>query len=200
MFLSRNEFIDTPPSSIAEWNRRPRVMVVGLGDSVLTDQGVGIHAVRRFLQIKPPQCLAMEIGTAIANSVSLFENAERVLAFDSLEAGEQPGSVYVFRAESSPSERRHKSLHEVELIRSLQTLPYPPDEVVIIAAEPYMIGWGAELSPVLDSAVSIMVSTACEVIAKWQSLDLCHDRIDLASIIQDSKYKYRNCIPHFKIA
>jgi len=199
MILSRNDCLDAP-TSIAEWNRRPKVMAIGLGDSILRDQGVGVHAVRRFQLLTPRPCLAIEIGTAIADAVPLFENANRILAFDAIEAGEQPGSVYVLRAEDMSSERKHKSFYEAELIRALQSLQDPPDEVVIIAAQPQIISWGIELSPELDSAVSIMVSTARDVIAKWQDLDLGSNQIDLAAIIQDSKYKYRDCVTHFEPA
>ncbi len=199
MILTRNDYADAP-TSVAEWNRRPKVMVVGLGDSILRDHGVGVHAVRRFQQLTPRPCLAIEIGTAVADAIPLFENADRILAFDAIEAGEQPGSVYVLRAEDLSSDRKRKSLYEVELTRALQSLSQPPDEVVIIAAEPQVVGWGIELSPAVDSAVSIMISTARDVIAKWQSLDLGREPIDLAAIIQDSKYKYRDCISHFETA
>jgi hydrogenase maturation protease len=197
MILSRNNYADAPPS-IAEWNRRPKMMAIGMGDSILRDQGVGVHAIRRFQQLTPRPCLAIEIGTAIAEALPLLENADRILAFDAIEAGEQPGSVYVLRADDTYRERKHRSAYELELLKALQLLREPPDEVVIIAAEPHIIGWGIELSPPLDCAVSIMVSTAREVISRWEDLDLGHERIDLSAIIQDSKYKYRECTSHFE--
>jgi hydrogenase maturation protease len=199
MLLSRKGYVETS-APVAEWNRRSKIIAVGLGDSILQDHGVGIHAIRRFHHLTPRPCLAVEIGTSVADATHLFENADRILAFDAIEAGEQPGSVYVLRAEDTLIERKNRSLHEIKLIGALQTLRNPPAEVVIIAAEPQIFGWGTELSPALDSAVSIMVSTARDVIAKWQSLDLNRERIDLARIIQDSKYKYRECISHFEPA
>jgi hydrogenase maturation protease len=199
MLRSRNDCVDEA-ASIAEWNRRPKVIAVGLGDSILRDHGVGIHAVRRFHQLTPRPCLTVEIGTAVADAAHLFKNVNRILAFDAIEAGEQPGSVYVLRAEDTFQERTNRSLHEMKLIRTLQSLRNPPAEVVIIAAEPQMSGWGIELSPILDSAVSIMVSTAREIIAKWESLDSASEQIDLTAIIQDSKYKYRECASHFEPA
>ena len=149
--------------------RTPRVLVVGLGNFLLRDDGVGVHAVRRFQQLKPTQCLAIELGTAIFNGIHLIEKADRIIAFDAIEAEGKPGSVYLLRAEDARREERHDSLHEIGLIKVLQTLHRPTAEVVIIGAEPQIIDWGMELSPAVDSAVAVMISTAQKVIADWQS-------------------------------
>jgi hydrogenase maturation protease len=180
--------------STAVWNRRPRVVVVGLGNSILQDNGVGVHAVRRFQQMVPRPCLAMEIGTAVYDSVKLLESADRILAFDSVEAGGKPGSVYLLRTEEITQNWKYASLCEMELIKILQTLRRPPDEVVIVGAEPQSVDWGINLSPNLEAAVSVMVSIAQKVVSKWKSIDLGRARIDLTSIVQDSRFQIREHI------
>jgi hydrogenase maturation protease len=177
--------------STAVWNRRPRVVVVGLGNSILQDNGVGVHAVRRFQQIVPRPCLAMELGTAVYDSVKLFESADRILAFDSVEAGGKPGSVYLLSADEIMRNWKYASLCEMELIKVLQSLRRPPDEVVIVGAEPRSIEWGTNLSPDLEAAVSVMVSIAQKVVIKWRSIDLGRARIDLSSLVQDSRFQIR---------
>jgi hydrogenase maturation protease len=181
--------------STAVWNRRPRVLAVGLGNSILQDNGVGVHAVRRFQQLIPRPCLSVEVGTAVYDAVKLFESADRILAFDAVEAGGQPGSVYLFRAEDIMEGWKHTSLHEMELVKVLQTLRRPPVEVVIVGAEPQAIDWGINLSPALDFAVSVMIATAQKVITKWKSIDLGRGRIDLASITEDSRSEIRDHAP-----
>jgi hydrogenase maturation protease len=180
--------------STAIWNRRPRVAVVGLGNSILQDNGVGIHAVRRFQQIVPRPCLAVELGTAIYDSVKLFESADRILVFDSVEAGGKPGSVYIFRAEEIMEGARYASLREMELIKILQTLHRRPDEVLIVGAEPQSIDWGINLSPELEAAVCVMVSIAQKAVSKWKSIDVGRARIDVASLIQDSRFQIRESL------
>jgi hydrogenase maturation protease len=177
--------------SRAVWNRRPRVAVVGLGNSILQDNGVGVHAVRQFQQIVPQPCLAVEFGTAVYDAVKLFESADRILAFDSVEAGGKPGSVYLLRTEEILQNWKYASLCETELIKVLQTLRRPPDEVLIVGAEPQSIDWGTNLSPDLEAAVSVMVSIAQKVVTKWKGIDLGHARIDLTSIVQDSRFQVR---------
>jgi hydrogenase maturation protease len=153
-----------PSATTAATLRHSRILAVGLGNSILRDDGVGVHAVRRFQQITPRPCLAVEVGTAVFNAAHLLETADRILAFDAVKTGGKPGSVYVLRAEDVLEEGEHGSLHEMGLIQVLKTLHRPPAEVVIIGAEPQIIDWGLELSPVLDAAVPLMVSTAQRVV------------------------------------
>jgi hydrogenase maturation protease len=177
------------PELTAVWNRRPRVAVIGLGNSILQDNGVGVHAVRRFQQIVPRPCLAVELGTAVYDAVKLLESADRVLAFDSVEAGGKPGSVYLFRAEEIMRNWKYASLCEMELIKVLQTLRRPPDEVLIVGAEPQSVDWGINLSPNLESSVSTMVSIAQKVVTKWKSIDIGCAPIDLSSLVHDSIFQ-----------
>jgi len=178
----------------AVWNRRPRVLVVGLGNSIMQDDGIGVHAVRRFQQLVPRPCLAVEVGTDVYDAVKLFQSADHILVFDAIKAGGHPGSVYLVRAEDIVAGWNLSSLHELELCKVLGQLRRPPAEVVIVGAEPQIIDWGIDLSPALDFAVSIMVSTAQKVIAKWKNLDPNRARIDLSSIIRDSRFEIRGHI------
>jgi len=145
------------------------VLVLGLGNSILRDDGIGVHAVRRLQQLAPPSCLVIEAGTAVFDFVHLIETADRIIAFDAVEAGGQPGSVYMFGAEDAMFELRKDSLHEFGLIQVLQTLRHKPEEIVIVGAEPHIIDWGLELSPAAESAIPIMISTATKLIDHWNS-------------------------------
>jgi hydrogenase maturation protease len=175
----------------ASWNRRPRVIVIGLGDSIFRDDGVGVHAVRRFQQIIPRPCLAVEVGASIPDTVRMIESADRVLAFDSIEAGGFPGSVYVLNVKDIMRKDKYNMLRNMRLIGILQSILHPPSEVVIVGAEPQNTDWGTELSPALDFAASVMVSTAENVIAKWNNYSFDYGQVDLGSIIRDSRFEIR---------
>jgi hydrogenase maturation protease len=175
----------------ASWNSRPRVIVIGLGDSIFRDDGVGVHAVRRFQQITPRPCLAVEVGASIPDTVRMLESADRVLAFDSIQAGGRPGSVYALNLRDIMWKDKCNMLRDMRLIGILQSILRPPSEVVIVGAEPQNTDWGTDLSPALDFAASVMVSTAENVIARWNHHSYDHGQIDLASIIRDSMYEIR---------
>ena len=177
--------------STALWHKRPRVVAIGLGDFIFRDDGVGVHAVRRFRQLKPSPCLAVEVGTSILDTIRMLESADRVLAFDTIQLGGPPGSVYVLRVQDIMRKDKYNMLRDMRLIGILQTILRPPSEVVIIGAEPQTTDWGTELSPALDFAATIMVSTARKVITNWNCLDSAHGQVDLGSIIRDSRFEIR---------
>ncbi|MBN1570750.1 MAG: hydrogenase maturation protease [Acidobacteria bacterium] len=177
--------------SKASWNRKPRIIAIGLGDYTFRDDGVGVHALRRFQQLKPAPCLAVEVGTSIPDTVRMIESAERILAFDAIEVGGPPGSVYVLRVQDIMRKDKYNMLRDMRLIGILQSILHPPTEVVIVGAEPQTIEWGTQLSPTLDFAATVMVSTARKVIAKWNSLESSQRQVDLASIIKDSRFEIR---------
>jgi hydrogenase maturation protease len=141
--------------------------VLGLGNFILKDDGVGIHAIRHFQRVAPRSCLAVEVGTAVASAVHLLERADRVIAFDAFLAGGAPGSVYSLGENDILNEGVNDSLHEMGLIWTLQTLKARSRQVAIIAAEPETIDYGMELSPSLQAAVPKMVEAAIALISAW---------------------------------
>ncbi len=147
---------------------RPRLLVVGLGNSILTDDGVGIHALRHFRPFAPQSCLALEAGTAVLDALNLLEEAEKIIAFDAMQAGGKPGTVYLLPADDVLNEGIDNSLHELGLLWILQTIGKCHPEVWVIAAEPEKIDYGMSLSPSVRAAVPTMVETALAVIAMWQ--------------------------------
>ena len=175
----------------ASWNRRPSIIAIGLGDFIFRDEGVGIHAVRRFQQLKPRPCLAVEVGTSILDTVQMIESADRILAFDTIEAGGLPGTVYALHVKDIMRKDKYNMLRDMRLIQILQTIVHPPSEIVIVGAEPRNTEWGTELSPALDYAATVMVSTAQKVISKWRNWTSGCEQVDLRSIIRDSRYEIR---------
>ncbi len=147
------------------------MLIVGLGNILFGDDGVGVHAVRYFQNSVPRTCLTVEVGTALSRAIPLFESFDRILAFDAFMGGGIPGSVHVFRAEEMLKNDRSGSLQETELLRLLEAVANMPAEVTIITAEPQRIEWGIELSPAVQAAVPVMVREACTTIAGWRRMD-----------------------------
>ena len=173
---------------IASRTGKPRILALGLGNELLQDDGVGIHALRRFQQVMSHSCLCVEAGTAILDALPMLENADRILVFDAVESNGKPGTVYLLNTTDMMEEWTHPSMHEMGLLQVLPMLRRTPAEVVIIGAEPHTINWGIGLSPALDIAVPLMVSTAQKVVSKWIEFNSDHEKIDLASVVQDVNY------------
>jgi hydrogenase maturation protease len=155
----------------------PRILVVGLGNSLLMDDGVGVHAVHALESLAPPGVLVVEVGTAVLDALHLFEWADKILAIDAMKAGGTPGSVYAFCledvAESGHNERA--SLHELGLLAALRFLPGPlRAEIDILGVEPATIDYGLDLTPTVAEALPMVVRAAMYRISQWCKADNKH--------------------------
>ena len=136
-----------------------KVLVVGLGNLLLCDDGVGVHAVRALAEKPPSGAQLMEVGTSVLGALNEIECAQAVLALDAVDAGEQPGAVVRF--ELSPDERRAAppSLHELDLVAALGLLP--PDRrphTVVLGVQPAAVEPGIGLSPAVRAALPRLLS------------------------------------------
>ncbi|MHC4664467.1 MAG: hydrogenase maturation protease [Planctomycetota bacterium] len=141
----------------------PNVAIVGLGNLLLSDDGVGIHAVRQ-LQKDPPEGVAVaEVGTAALRAQELLGQADIVIAIDAVEAHGRPGSVYRFDAKDALRPRQ-ASLHDLGIIGVLRLLPERSrPEVTILGVEPQIVDYGIELSPAVHAALPQVIEVACKI-------------------------------------
>jgi hydrogenase maturation protease len=148
----------------------PRVLVLGLGNLILRDDGVGVHAARQFASVAPRGVLVIDAGTDVFSTVHLLTRADKTVAFDALRGGRKPGTVYILDASDVANDAATGSLHELGLPSVLQTINGHKPEVVVVAAEPEIIEVGTELSPALQAAVPEMVRAALALTSHWLSL------------------------------
>lgn len=148
----------------------PRILIAGLGNELLTDDGVGIHVVHRLAGSLPPDVIATEVGTAVLDALHLFEWADCVIAVDAVQAGHEPGTVYTFDMRAAGRAGGHVSLHELSIVGALRFVDEQlhPVAVHVVGVEPAVIDYGMELSPAVaaalpaaEAAVRDLVATFC---------------------------------------
>ena len=148
----------------------PAIVALGLGNLLLGDDGVGVHAVRLFSQSCPNGVLAVEVGTAILNAEHLLEDADYILTFDAMKAGGRPGDVYVASLDAVADEYAGSaSVHDLTLVSVMRHLRRRPRQALVIAAEPETIDIGMELTPRLREALPSMLAAATAIVETWRS-------------------------------
>ncbi len=138
-----------------------KVLIAGLGNVLLGDDGVGVHAVRRLTRRPPPGATAVEVGTAVLDALHLIEEADRLIALDALQAGGTPGTIYRLGPEEVERARGLISLHEFTLLSALDLAARrPPGGIVILGVEPAVIDYGMELSPAVRAVLPRLLDEA----------------------------------------
>ncbi len=154
---------------IGEGVPAPEILVLGLGNYLLRDEGVGVHAVRAFQQYCPEGVLAVDVGTAVLRVENLLHSARLVIALDALQAGGSPGSIYAADASGVTSGGLRSSLHEYGLLEALRAVRDNPPEMLILGVEPEVIDCGCELSARVQAAIPRMIDSTLAAIGYWRS-------------------------------
>ena len=134
-----------------------RILILGIGNLILKDEGIGVHVVRALEEKGlPPEVDVIDGGTATMDLLSVICESERIIVIDALKAGGEPGTIYRCLPEDiMDAVDRPLSLHQVGLLdvlgmaRQLGGRAY----VVIIGVEPKEISWGMELTAELEATV-----------------------------------------------
>ena len=129
-----------------------KVMVVGIGNYILQDEGVGVHAINRLMEMDFPEGVEIvDGGTHSYYLVDFFCQADNLIIIDAIQAGEEPGTMYRAPLEEMglKSEENCTSLHQlhfIEAIKMVNLMGYYP-RVIVFGVEPQVIDWGLELTP-----------------------------------------------------
>ena len=133
-------------------NHVPRITILGIGNLLLRDEGVGVHLVR--------QLAGSDIGYANLNIIdggtspdilSLVDDGiDKLIIVDAVKAGNRPGTIYRFSFDDLDFDSETPiSLHEIGVLESLGMMALlngQPKSTVIIGIEPKTIDYGLELS------------------------------------------------------
>ena len=127
-----------------------KILIVGIGNLLLQDEGIGVHIIQALRDRKLPAHVdLLDMGTATMNLAFYLDGVQKVIIVDALKAGQAPGTIYQRRPEDLIADKEGPvSLHDLGVVESLsmsKKLGYSP-EVVIIGVEPKTIDWGMELT------------------------------------------------------
>ncbi|OPX88268.1 MAG: Hydrogenase 2 maturation protease [Pelotomaculum sp. PtaB.Bin104] len=137
-----------------------RILIIGVGNLLLGDEGVGIHAINLLQEEQAALGPAVEIidgGTAGLDLLFWLEDASSAIIIDCMDAGEVPGTIFRLPAEEliSISSNHIASLHDISLQEVLLTAKklgkLPP--TVVFGIQPEKIGYCNQLSPEVKSVL-----------------------------------------------
>jgi hydrogenase maturation protease len=152
-----------------------KTIVIGLGNSILGDDGVGCLAADALRE--RPEAASVEIDTLAVGGISLMERMigfERAIVIDAISTGGSPtGSVTCFPLEAlgNAFAGHLGSAHDTSLLTALEvgrTLGAElPKQVSVVAIEsPYVFDFSTQLSPEVASAIPAAVQAAVELFSE----------------------------------
>jgi hydrogenase maturation protease len=140
-----------------------KIMVLGVGNVLLTDEGAGVWALRRLEAAYdfPSNVKLVDGGVLGLSLTGMMMDADRVVIIDAVRGGDEPGTLYRFEWESKPAHIKYKdSLHQIDMQETMGTLALlnQAPAVVVLGVEYQDISnWGMNLTPTVAKALPALV-------------------------------------------
>jgi hydrogenase maturation protease len=148
-----------------------RILVLGVGNILLRDEGVGVKAVVK-LQSEydfSDNVQLMDGGTLGLSLLDPICKSDHLIVVDAVKYGHPPGTLYRFTAEDFERRVKYKnSLHQLDFVETLafaELLEKRPTAVVVGVEPEDMSPWGMELTEIVQSRLSDVCSKVLEEIA-----------------------------------
>ncbi len=150
-----------------------KTLVLGLGNVLLSDEGVGVHVVR-LLQERyrfPPDVEILDGGTLGLDLLPYVEETDRLLIVDAVQMDAPPGTVARLEGDQIPAALNLKySLHQMGLTDLLAAASlrgrYPP-EVVLWGVQPASLEVGLDLSPTVAAQIEVLLANVLAELQRW---------------------------------
>ena len=152
------------------------ILVLGLGNVLLKDEGVGVHIAQELQQMALPDNVeAVDGGTGSLDILLTAQDIQKLVVIDSLRTGKEAGTVYTTRLRMEEYDKLEEvfsvgsniSLHQMGLIDSLavvRKMDCAPKEIVIIGVEPENMDWGLELTDKVKQRIPEIINMVIEEI------------------------------------
>lgn len=157
-------------------------LILGIGNTLLTDEGAGIHALNLLQSEYPdiPNLNFIDGGTLSFTLAVWIEDCSNLIVFDAAELNQPAGTVNVFVGDEMDDflGANKRSAHEVGLIDLMdiaRLTGHHPKNRALIGIQPEHMSWGMKPTPLVQNALDEAVSEAVKLIQRWQNAEADQD-------------------------
>lgn len=182
-----------------------RILVLGIGNILWADEGFGVRVVEEFHRryAVPDNVTILDGGTQGLYLVNYLEEADRLIVFDAIDYGLEPGQLKLVRDDEVPrfTGAKKMSLHQTgfqEVISAADLLGRCPQHLVLIGCQPLDLeDWGGPLTPPVRDQIAPAIDLACKILAEWgvtvsrRGMPLTESEKLLANDIDHANYEMR---------
>jgi hydrogenase maturation protease len=161
--------------SAASVNRK-KVLIMGIGNTLLRDDGAGVHVTQTLREHHgpDPEIDIIDGGTLGLSLLPDVENAENLIVVDAGEIGGIPGEIKVFQNEEMDRQvsGSKSTVHELaisDLLDAATLTGRCPARRALVAIQPESCEWGLEPTEGVRSAIPRACALVEELASRWSS-------------------------------
>ncbi|MBF0620706.1 MAG: HyaD/HybD family hydrogenase maturation endopeptidase [Magnetococcales bacterium] len=165
-------------------NRRDemRIMVLGIGNTLMKDDGAGVAVVT---------CLSAQVYSDAYSSIVTFLDGgtlsfplipdltthDGLILVDAINLAKPPGTVQIFFGDQMDQflTTHRASAHDIslmDLFNMMAMLGHKPKNRALIGIQVEEIGWGDQLTAVVERAIPTAVHSVLSTIRQWETQNL----------------------------
>jgi len=154
---------------------RKRVLVAGVGNIFLGDDGFGVEVVRRLAEHEMPEGVEVkDFGIrGMDLAYALHEDYEAVVFVDAVPRGEEPGTVYLIEPEIEDDGEVSLDTHgmdPVKVIKLSRALGAKPTRTLVVGCEPRVVLSGEDYDDMLMELSEPVQAAVGEAVKLVESL------------------------------
>ena len=148
------------------------IVVLGVGNTIHSDDGLGVHALGR-LEGHPRLPVGVTLidgGTRGLELLADIYECPRLMLLDAVDLGEQPGTMLRLAGDELRGLTAGSNVHQLGVADLLNTLPLVSDierEIVLLGVQPESTDWGTEMTPTVEAAIGPLVEQAVDQLRAW---------------------------------
>jgi len=140
-----------------------RILVLGIGNLLMGDEGVGVHAVQHLSKSPLPEGVdVVDGGTGGFHLLSYFEDYPSLIMIDATMDGQPPGTVRTLRPRFASDYPRTLTAHDIglrDLVETAALLEHRPEVTLITISIAEMQPMETELSEQIRAAIPEVLRT-----------------------------------------
>jgi hydrogenase maturation protease len=153
------------------------ILILGIGNSLLRDEGAGIHALNRLREelAGRDDIDFVDGGTLSFTLAGHIEDTSRLIVIDAAQLDAAPGYSQVFEGcamDEFLGSNRKRSVHEVSLL-DLMAIAHLSDRLperrALIGIQPAEIAWGEHPSDAVAAAIPRVCAQAVKLMEEWNA-------------------------------
>jgi len=148
-------------------------LVLGVGNLLLSDEGVGVHVIKRLVENYqlPEEVQVLDGGTLGMDLLYYLEGAENLILIDAVETRKEAGTLVRLEGDEVPAFLSMKmSPHQVgvpDMLAAAKLKDVFPKQLVLWGIQPELLEIGLDLSPTVEAKVETIIQNVLEQLEIW---------------------------------
>ncbi len=153
-----------------------KCLVLGIGNTLLTDEGVGIHVLQALDDEwgQASDVTLLDGGTLSFTLAGPIQDADALIVVDAANIQSSPGTWTLLKGDEMDAflmGNRKSTVHEVGLtdLRAIAILAgHWPEQRAMLAIQPDVVDWGEVPTPAVAAAIPPVCTAISNLIREWQ--------------------------------